>query len=396
MRVQIQIQRTADGSYTVNLISANQEKLLKSEKYASQRDATAAAKSITDNGKIRNQYDIAPTKSKNYQAVLKAKNHQIIARSEAFENTTNTSKAIEKAIELLHQPDIPVNYIDSQTLSNPMRIGSVRTFIGALDKITYNSSQFMYFRGHSNLDYEPRPGIYREKNWINNEDNIFKDLILRCPGDFQSIESTFQALVKMQHYSLPTRLLDITSNPLIALFFACSGNDEKAGEVLAFRVPKKDIKYYDSDTVSVIANISRRPIEFSLTEKNKSKENFKKSDEGKKLLHEIKKEKPYFESEIEPSHLESVICVKPKMDNARIIKQDGAFFLFGINKTKSECAEIPPKYIASNEERIIIKSSDKKKILQQLDSLGINPGSIYPEIESVATHIKNTYQKMEN
>jgi uncharacterized protein YegP (UPF0339 family) len=394
MPKQIHIQRIVDGSYIVSLVAENGESLLRSESYASQRDAMTAATSIRDNGQVYRQYDILFTKNKGYQVILKAKNNQIIARTEIFKDKSHASKAIEIAIEFLHQPDIPVNYTDSDAPSNQTRIGSIRTFMGMLERITCSTDQLMYFRGHSNFEYKSKPGIYREKNWINNEDNIFKDLILRCPGDFQSVDSTFQALVKMQHYSLPTRLLDITSNPLIALYFACSGNDDKAGEVLAFRVPKKEIKYYDSDTVSVIANISRRPIEFSLTNQNKSKDAFKKSDEGKKLLHEIKKEKPYFESEIDPKHLESVICVKPKMDNARIIKQDGAFFIFGIDKTKSECADIPESYIASHEERMIIKSLDKRKILQQLDSLGINAGSIYPEIESVATHIKNTYQKM--
>ncbi len=65
----------------------------------------------------------------------------------------------------------------------------------------------------------------------------------------------------MQHYSLPTRLLDLTANPLMALYFACGEDTSSAegGEVLVLRIPKRQVKYFDSDTVSVIANLSRCP-----------------------------------------------------------------------------------------------------------------------------------------
>lgn len=281
--------------------------------------------------------------------------------------------------------------VSSRKLKEPadcIRIGSVRTFLEKLEKIHRKESEVIYFRGHSDFQFQNLPSIYRNPGWIKNEDKLFKELILRCPQDFPEQASTFQTLVKMQHYSLPTRLLDLTSNPLVALFFACGSPLSATGEVVVFRVPKKEIKYFDSDAVSVISNISRRPR--FIIPQAKAKRAFNKNQEIMYLLHEIKKEKPYFEPLIIRSDLESVVCVKPKLDNARIIRQSGTFFLFGVRGTKQKPAQIPSRY-AQRSARLLVKQDFKHKILEQLEALGITQSEIFPEIESVANHIKERF-----
>lgn len=286
------------------------------------------------------------------------------------------------------------------TKTKTLSIGSVRIFLGELEELQREISDdfVLFFRGHKDESFKLKPAIYRAPEWIRNEDVMFKELVLRCPGDLPDNDSTFQTLVKMQHYSLPTRLLDITTNPLIALYFASEaathkpeGKRAKAveGEVVVFVVPKSEIKYYDSDKVSVVANISRRPARFVLPPDGDA---FNEQGEIKLLLHEIKKEKPYFEPAIQRDHLESVVCVKSKLDNPRIIRQDGAFFLFGIKGDKLNCAEIPECYLAAaSRQRVIVKAGDKSKIRKQLEAFGITKATIYPEIEKVAEHIKSSF-----
>jgi len=275
-----------------------------------------------------------------------------------------------------------------------IKVGSVRTFLDYLEKLEVDRESAMFFRGHDNFTYKPIPSIYRNIGWIKNEDVLFKELILRCPNDFPDNQSTFQALVRMQHYSLPTRLLDLTLNPLIALFFASADSlpVNESGEVLFYRVPKREIKYYDSDTASVIANISKRPSTFSIPAMTQEIEAFNTTKEIQLLLHEIRGEKPYFDKKIIPEHIRSVICIKPKMDNARIIRQDGAFFLFGTGQSKMEPASLPLGYLNPGKlPRLLVKAQDKLKIRQQLESLGITKGTVYPEIERVAEYIKTAY-----
>ncbi len=275
------------------------------------------------------------------------------------------------------------------------KITSVSALIEALEGLPKPKDSVYYFRGHTNHRYELKPSIYRETEWKSNEDRLFREMVLRCPDEFRALPTTFEKLVKMQHYSFPTRLLDLTGNPLVALYFACLPHRKAGrspnGELKVFSVPKDEIKYFDSDTVSIIANLARLGANFSLAGMDTSdKVKFNKEPEIGKLLHQIRQEKSGFRDEIEPGDLESVVLVKAKLDNPRIIRQDGTFFLFGIKVQKMECAEIPGKYDVLRE-RLIIPAGYKADLLKELDELATCEASLFPEIDKVARYLQGDW-----
>lgn len=276
-----------------------------------------------------------------------------------------------------------------------MSIKNISDFINELKKIPAPRKTELFFRGHSDIDYELKPGIYRNTNLILNEHILFKEFILRTPTDFLNEKSALEKLVKMQHYGLPTRLLDITSNPLVALYFACCSNTKKDGKVISFRIPNSYIKYYDSDTVSILSNISKRPENFNIKNTtNLEIAEFNSDENVQYLLHEIREEKSYFQPIINSEDLEKVVAVKVKQSNNRIIKQSGAFLIFGINIEKKNPATVPIDWIVnSSKEKIdfTIRKDDKKLILKELDTLGINEATLFPELDNQARYLKSKY-----
>ena len=272
------------------------------------------------------------------------------------------------------------------------KIGSIKTLIDTLDALNesgYDGDILVFYRGHSNKHFDLIPSIYRKHELIKNEDRLFKDIIARSPNDFKGCNSTFEKLVKMQHYSLPTRLLDITTNPLVALYFACADDSQKDedGKLYRFEIKESQLKYFDSDAVSVVSNIARRPISFEIASiKGDERKAFNKEEAIIYLLHEIRTEKPHFQPVIDKEDIEKVFCVKPILDNPRIIKQEGAFFLYGIKDNKTKPADFQFEYTT-----FIINKNNKKKILKQLESLGIDESTLFPEIEHVAKHLKDKY-----
>lgn len=267
-------------------------------------------------------------------------------------------------------------------------IGSLRTLLEIEDRFENNADKCIFYRGQSNKDFELKPSIYRRESLIQNENRIYRDIIAQIPADFIGCISTFEKLVKMQHYSLPTRLLDITTNPLVALYFACE-DDTVDGKLFRFEVEESVIKYFDSDAVCVVSNIAKRPIDFSIENiRDFNSDKFNNCPHISYLLHEIKHEKPHFQNIIHPKDIECVFCVKPMFDNPRIIRQSGAFFLFGINGNKSQPATLNFSY-----KEYIINKAHKQKIRKQLEALGIDKSTLFPEIEHVAEHIKEKYNK---
>lgn len=280
-------------------------------------------------------------------------------------------------------------------IKNPEEVASVKEFIDKVFDFHDDTRKHeVFYRGHSDKQkYKLEPSLFRKDKdgnylYLEQEDILYRELIISNSSDFSSDIYTLDRLVRMQHYSLPTRLLDISSNPLIALYFACKSSENTDGEVIFFRVQKDDIKYYDSDTASCLANLAK----LSKVEQNKintklDKIKFNDTPVIEKLVHFIKEEKPFFKAEIEPSDLKKIICVKSKKSNERIASQSGAFLLFGIDSSLNEKGT---ESIQIN--RVVIKKEDKSKILIELDLLNVNESSVFPYIENSAKYIAQKYK----
>lgn len=286
--------------------------------------------------------------------------------------------------------------------AKPIEVKNVQSFIQKVFAEKNMLKTEIFFRGHSSKQkYKLEPSLFRRDAkgnyiYLNNEDVLYRELLVSNSIDFSSDEYTLDRLIRMQHYSLPTRLLDITSNPLIALYFACqatvgrkvdeSGSDDEPGEVIIFTVPRDQVKYFDSDTASCIANLARlskgEKDQIDVTTKDHAE--FNETIAVKRLTHFIREEKPYFESKIVAADLGKIVCVKGKRSNNRISSQSGAFLLFGLNAILDEGG-------TSNVRVTRISVTNKLEILKELDVLNINESTVFPYIENSARYVAKRY-----
>lgn len=287
--------------------------------------------------------------------------------------------------------------------------------INVLSNVGSLENREVFYRGHSNAKrYFLQPSLFRQyKNrgliYLNSERNSFMDLLTTEPKEFGNESRCFDILTHMQHYSFPTRLLDISSNPLAALYFSCEikkddkGNEiEIDGEVVLFSIKKSEIKYFDSDSVSCLTNLAKLTenqksdlIDFidkvTVTTPNKDELNSKDCEENStysRYIHFIRQEKPYFEPKVKIADLKKVICVKGRLTQDRIIAQAGSFLLFGLDSKLPEEGNDIFKI-----DRIKIKSSAKKDLLNELDLLKVNLRTIYPSLENTSKYLKEKLER---
>ncbi len=175
-----------------------------------------------------------------------------------------------------------------------------------------DSRRKLVYRGMSNCNFDLRSGLARLKDLQpETEFELINEFRTRRPDAFDGL-SGFDILAKMQHYGLPTRLLDFTTNPLVALFFACSGelNHETDGRVLCHYT------LIQNDTYSIVNAICNAVVNKRLSETFTLDRYFCNDSVTIDLYMD---------------HVYSINCtkvVRPKYWNQRIANQSGVFMLF--------------------------------------------------------------------
>ena len=263
-----------------------------------------------------------------------------------------------------------------------------------IDSANYTHRYF--YRGVSNKDYKLVSGIYRpgEKE----ENYYYHELQVRCPNVLAHLKN-FNKLTYMQHYGAPTRLLDITANPLVGLYFACESNNDKDtdGKVSVFGVKSDDIAYETSDRVQMLSHLQELSIEeqeklqilsyiYLFKGKFPQNTNSKYSDpEIEHFYHSIQKENDAFERNIVPLDMLRPVFVQANQDNPRILKQDGAFIMSALDLHETDSDKKIKKHVVKE---LIIPSWCKKSILRELDAICIHKASLFPELDTVAQYLR--------
>ena len=273
----------------------------------------------------------------------------------------------------------------------------------------------LYFRGESRCCWDLSPSVMRVTPEGRTplrpaEGEMLNDLMIREPEAFNGLGSALAQWVLAQHHGLKTRLLDITRNPLVALFNACDDDREKDGRLHVFAVPRSLIKPFSSDTVRILSNFAKLPRgdqNVLLGKKEEdvrgdvfpAKQNVLERCEEyvrarNKLYALIRQERPYFEERLDIRDLFRVFVIEPQRMFERIRAQSGAFLIsafherFERDKILGWNNDIPlySHYVLQ------VPQARKQRILDDLQLLNVTRATLLPSIDESAKAVTQHYR----
>ena len=394
--------------------------------------------------------------------IEKNKNRIII---EKIEGCLEIIKSLKVPIPIKAQTDLAESLIrydkniieifdDFLNMVNPPEVPQIKTIADfkKIIKPKKNAPSFLrlFYRGQGDKEFGFTPTVFRH-NFLSHENDIYCETFHECGSDFPLDMSDLDILVKMQHYGIPTRILDVTKNPLVALYFACSSHSDTDGIVwiipinssrilnssneilrwvsclpkinnndlsdifLKFRVLKYVVQKHQgkNDFTNINSNMLKLINDFDDNEyinlchcitKVNEKMNYKFPTFEKVLNtkisteHERLHDLSFIFSRYEMKYL---FC--PLLKNPRVSAQEGAFIVFnGDGRIIEDNAhsygscrmkDFRDNYCTDYSERVLIPSKSKSNLLEELKHCGISEATLFPDmaVDSSVPNVLNNY-----
>lgn len=204
------------------------------------------------------------------------------------------------------------------------------------------------------------------RKFENHSIEIFRSKYHIYSGTEHIPKSKLSWLSIMQHYGVPTRLIDFSTSPYIALYFALEAYDP---------LSKKDLSIFAMDYSSVM----ERSINHITSKDNKFKET--------RFTLEDKKDH-VFEDVVDRYSYDIAWITEPIELNARIDRQSGTFLMSGnLEKTIDSIVNLS-LYESTQMFKFNISASLYEGIYVALRKMNINSKSIYGDLAGLAKSIK--------
>jgi len=237
-------------------------------------------------------------------------------------------------------------------------INSISDLIDILKTDFEGFNEDIWFRGQSNYKWNLSPGLMRlseapsEGTLLTRFKQSAGMLINASPKD------DFDWLFLMQHYGVPTRLLDWTESPLTALYFAIieEENDDKDAALWSLKPTE----------LNKIANIST------------NEKNFIPSfDDDELKMYSVEKLSSNPRNKLAP------IATIATRNSPRIQAQLGVFTIHHLDNKSIE-------QFCSNKEvcKYKVPATSRENIRKELELLSINKFTLFPELSSIGETLK--------
>lgn len=159
--------------------------------------------------------------------------------------------------------------------------------------------------------------------------------------------SDWEWLFLAQHYGLPTRLLDWTTNPLVALFFAAERNDDVNGAIhYVEHLVTDEYEYYDYRTANYTDEHRNKPVGIFAMQPNQGE----------------------------------VIFVRPSYTDVRFLNQRS---VFSSQADPLSAIQLPGLT------KLLFSGQWKPAIRERLRTLGVSASFIYPGLAGIASELKS-------
>lgn len=248
-------------------------------------------------------------------------------------------------------------------------MGYSKVWIDILNEVdnfaSYDVQDMVWFRGHSNLEYELHSGLFRVDHRTLDKFLMLERILYRKfvnLGHLHHNETDWNLLYLMQHHGVVTRLLDWSESFNVALFFACNGwVDDNCACIWLLRTGGLN-KASTGDTVL------KFPREGDMLYEN----------------HIFNKETPFGNNSV---------ALYPLRNSSRVVAQQGAFTLQGNSMLPLDQEHNGRLLDEGNLKKIILPPDIRDEVKRYLQVSGVNYYTLFPDLDGLSKYINEPYIK---